>query len=116
MIEIYGIPNCDTVKKATAWLNKQHLAYTFHDYKKEGITKQKLLQWCDRFGWENVLNKTGTTFKKLSKEEQAFIHTKKRAIAFLEKNTSAIKRPIVEKDEFLLIRFDEKMYAEALLT
>jgi arsenate reductase len=113
---VYGIPNCNTVKKSLDWLKANHINFEFHDFKKKGITAEKLNEWCDVFGWETVLNRKGLTWKKLSKEEQIEINTQARAIKYLQENTSAIKRPIIEKNSHaILISFDENAYAETLV-
>lgn len=110
---LFGIPNCNTVKKAQAWLKKHNIDYQFHNFKKSGIDELKLNQWCGVFGWEKVLNKKGSTFKKLSSAEQQAINSQESAIEFLKLNTSAIKRPILEKDGVaVLISFDEEQYAQ----
>jgi len=112
---VYGIPNCNTVKKSIDWLKANQIDYEFHDFKKKGITAQKLNEWCEVFGWETVLNRKGLTWKKLSKEEQSAIDNQEKAIAYLIENTSAIKRPILEKNgQAILISFDENRYAETL--
>lgn len=112
---VYGIPNCNTVKKSIDWLKANQIDYEFHDFKKKGITAQKLNEWCEVFGWETVLNRKGLTWKKLSKEEQSAINIQEKAIAYLIENTSAIKRPILEKNgQAILISFDENHYAETL--
>lgn len=112
---VYGIPNCNTVKKSLDWLKANKIDYEFHDFKKKGISKEKLDSWCNIFGWETVLNRKGLTWKKLSKEEQQVIDNQAKAIDYLVNNTSAIKRPIIEKDgEAILISFDENLYAETL--
>ena len=110
---LFGIPNCNTVKKAKDWLTKNNIDYQFHDFKKSGIDELKLNQWCAVFGWEKVLNKKGTTFKKLSSEEQAAINSQELAVEFMKVKTSAIKRPILEKDgAAVLISFDEEQYTQ----
>ena len=93
---VYGIPNCNTVKKAIDWLKENKVDYEFHDFKKKGVTATKLKEWFDVFGWEKVINRNGLTFKKLTKEQQSLINTEETAIPYLMENTSAIKRPIVE--------------------
>jgi arsenate reductase len=111
MMIIYGIPNCNTVKKALTWLSDKGYSYEFHDFKKKGITAEKLDEWCNAFGWENVLNKKGTTWKKLSLEEQQAVTSQDAAIAVLLKHTSAIKRPVVEqKGRAILLGFNEDQY------
>jgi arsenate reductase len=112
---VYGIPNCNTVKKAQDWLKANQQDFEFHDFKKKGITAEKLTEWFNTFGWEKVINKNGLTFKKLSKEEQAEINSADKAIVFLMQNTSAIKRPIVEQNgKAILIGFAEDSYKEKL--
>ena len=98
MIHFYGIPNCDTVKKARKWLDSEGLDYTFHDYKKEGADASDLARWADRVGWEVLLNRRGTTFRKLSDEDKADIDREK-AIALMAEHPSMIKRPVVETDD-----------------
>jgi arsenate reductase (glutaredoxin) len=115
MIKVYGIPNCNTVKKAIDWLNQNKLSYEFHDYKKKGVTKDKLQEWSKHFGWENILNKKGTTWAKLTDEQKEEINSEKKVIDYLTENTSAIKRPIIEASGQYLIRFDEQQYADVLL-
>jgi arsenate reductase len=109
---LYGIPNCNTVKKARTWLNENDMNTEFHDFKKKGITAEKLQEWCDTFGWEKVLNKQGTTWKKQSPEEQQAVVDKESATAFLLKHTSAIKRPVLEIDgKAVSIGFNETDYS-----
>ena len=115
MLKVYGIPNCNTVKKALDWLKQNNLQYEFHDYKKKGITKDKLLEWSAYFGWQNILNTKGTTWAQLSEEEKQKINTEKKAIAYLTENTSAIKRPIIEAGGKYLVRFNEEEYKTTLL-
>lgn len=112
---VYGIPNCNTVKKSLDWLKENKIDFEFHDFKKKGITVEKLNEWCKVFGWETVLNRKGLTWKKLSKEEQVNINNQEKAIAYLIDNTSSIKRPVIEKDgQPVLISFDESLYAKTL--
>jgi len=112
---VYGIPNCNTVKKALDWLKENQIAYEFHDFKKKGISAEKLSDWSGKFGWETVLNRKGLTWKKLSKEEQTAVQDQAAAIQYLINNTSAIKRPIIEKDgQAILIGFDADNYAQTL--
>ncbi len=114
MAEVYGISNCNTVKKARNWLQENHVPYTFHDFKKEGVTVKKLQEWCKVFGWQNLVNKAGTTWKKLSEEEKEGITNQSAAIKLMMTNTSIIRRPVIEADGSCLIRFDEEEYAEKL--
>lgn len=105
-ITLYGIPNCDTVRKARTWLDGHGVAYTFHDYKKAGITAEKLGRWCEAAGWETILNRAGTTFRKLPDAAKSHLD-RTRAIALMLEQPSMIKRPIVEHDGGLLIGFEE---------
>ncbi|MGY3053567.1 arsenate reductase [Pedobacter sp. UYEF25] len=110
---LFGIPNCNSVKKAKHFLNENNIEYQFHDFKKNGIDVLKLNQWCNVFGWEKVLNRKGTTVKRLSAEEQALINNQEQAVEFMKVMTSAIKRPILEKDgAAVLISFDEEQYRQ----
>lgn len=105
-ITVYGIPNCDTVKKARTWLDARGVAYTFHDYKKAGADPEKLTAWVKAAGWEKVLNRAGTTFRKLADADKDGLDADK-AVRIMAANTSAIKRPIVEYPGGLLIGFKE---------
>lgn len=113
VIEVYGIPNCDTVKKARAWLVAKGLAYTFHDYKKEGAAPERLGAWIDAAGLDKVLNRAGTTFRKLPDAEKADLD-KDHAIALMVANPSTIKRPVVEHPGGVLVGFKEPEWAAAL--
>jgi arsenate reductase len=112
---VYGIPNCNTVKKARTWLSDNGIEYEFHDFKKQGITAARLQEWFAVFGWEKVLNKKGTTWRKLSAGQQEQVKDESAAIAVLLENPSAIKRPVIEKDgKAILISFDEEKYSDLL--
>lgn len=110
---LYGIPNCDTVKKARTWLDVRGLAYTFHDYKKFGAETGKLAAWCNAVGWDKVLNRAGTTFKKLLEADKADLDQAK-AVAVMAANPSCIKRPIVEHPGGILVGFKEAEWAAML--
>ena len=101
-LTLYGIPNCDTVKKARDWLEARGIAYSFHDYKKAGADPERIAAWVAAAGWEVVLNRAGTTFRKLPEEDRADLDAAK-AVAVMAANPSCIKRPIVEKDGALLL-------------
>ena len=103
-VTFYGIPNCDTVKKARVWLDGRGIAYAFHDYKKQGADPAKLAGWVERAGWEKVLNRAGTTFKKLPEGDKQDLDAA-RAVALMAANPSAIKRPVVEHPGGLLVGF-----------
>jgi len=94
-ITIYGIKNCDTMKKARAWLDKHKVDYVFHDYKTAGIERAKLEGWAKKAGWETVINRAGLTFKKLPDKDKEGV-TEKKAIALMLKQPSMIKRPVLE--------------------
>jgi Spx/MgsR family transcriptional regulator len=113
-IVVYGIPNCDTIKKALSWMKENKVAVTFHDYKKEGITKQKLLAWCKMVGWETLLNKKSATWRGLPAEQQAKVTNQTAAIQVMVENTSIIKRPVVEFGKKLLVGFDENIFNTTL--
>ncbi|MGA6117315.1 ArsC family reductase [Sphingobacterium anhuiense] len=114
MLHVYGIKNCNTVKKAINWLEEHQLHYTFHDYKKEGISENKLEEWEKEISWEKLLNKKGTTWKKLNVEEQETVTDAHTANQVLIKNTSMIKRPVIEGGKQILLGFDELEYASSL--
>jgi arsenate reductase (glutaredoxin) len=101
---LYGIPNCDTVKKARVWLEAAGRPYSFHDYKKSGVDADQLAHWCDVLGWETVLNRAGTIFRKLSDAEKVGID-RDRAIALMIAQPSLIKRPIAAYPGGLLAGF-----------
>lgn len=114
MLEVYGIKNCNTVKKALDWLSNNGIAYNFHDFKKEPATLAKLQEWQKFTPWESLVNKKGTTWKKLSTEEQATVINASAANVVLLKNNSMIKRPIIELGDNILLGFDEKIYTEKI--
>jgi arsenate reductase (glutaredoxin) len=109
---IYGIPNCDTVKKATGWLTKNKISFQFHDYKKQRIDKGKLETWCSKLTWEIVLNKKSTTWRELSKPEQEKVTTQTAAIKLMMANTSIIKRPVIEYNSKIMVGFNEEGYKQ----
>ena len=113
MIVLYGIPNCDTVKKARAWLDARGLDYAFHDYKKEGADPVRLAAWVTAKGWETLLNRRGTTFRGLPEADKADLDAAK-AVTIMQEHTSTIKRPVVECDSGLLVGFDESEWEDAL--
>jgi len=112
-VTLYGIPNCDTVKKARVWLDGAGVAYAFHDYKKQGADAGRLADWAARAGWEKVLNRAGTTFRKLPEADREGLDANK-AIAVMVANPSCIKRPIVEYPGGLLVGFKPDEWAVAL--
>ncbi|MCA1438756.1 ArsC family reductase [Ensifer sp. IC4062] len=106
---IYGIKNCDTMKKARSWLEGHGVAYRFHDYKAEGIDRAHLQRWCDEFGWETVLNRSGTTFRNLPEADKQDM-TAEKAIELMLKQPSMIKRPVLDADGKLLVGFKPELY------
>ncbi len=108
-VTLYGIPNCDTVKKARVYLHARGVGYHFHDYKKAGVDAADLNRWAKQVGWEVLLNKAGTTFKKLPDAEKTGIDEAK-AIALMLANPSMIKRPVVEGGAKLLVGFKPEIY------
>ena len=109
MITLYGIPNCDTVRKARKWLTEKNIEYRFHNFKKEGLERQILEQWVGALGWEVLLNKRGMTWRKLAEEVKADIDPHK-AIQIMLDNTSIIKRPVLDKNKALYVGFKEELY------
>ena len=113
-ITIYGIKNCDTMKKARAWLDKAGVDYAFHDYKSAGIEKEKLEKWAKKAGWETLLNRAGTTFKKLPDKDKEGL-SEAKAIKLMLAQPSMIKRPVLELGGGkLLVGFKPEAYAAAV--
>jgi Spx/MgsR family transcriptional regulator len=112
---VYGIPNCDTVKKARAWLTDQGIAYAFHDFKKQGVPAEKLPAWMQAVGWEKLLNRQGTTWRKLDPAVQARAQDAASAAALMVEHASVIKRPVVEwGDGAVTVGFDADAWNERL--
>ena len=109
MTTIYGIKACDTMKKARTWLDEHGVKYQFHDYKVSGIDREHLEAWCKKAGWETILNRAGTTFRKLSDDQKADLNERK-AIALMLEQPSMIKRPVLEKGARLLVGFKPAEY------
>ena len=115
-ITVYGIKNCDTMKKARAWLDKHGVDYAFHDYKSAGIDEDRLARWAKKAGWETLLNRAGLTFKKLPDKDKEGL-TEKKAIALMLKQPSMIKRPVLELGGGkLLVGFKPDDYGAAFAT
>ncbi|MBD1550466.1 ArsC family reductase [Pseudomonas typographi] len=110
---LYGIKACDTMKKARTWLDEHRVAYSFHDYKTQGIAREHLQRWCQEHGWETVLNRAGTTFRKLDDAAKADLDQAK-AIELMLAQPSMIKRPVLDLGERTLIGFKPDRYAAAL--
>ena len=111
-ITLYGIPNCDSIKTARTWLEARNIAYNFHDYKKAGADAARLATWCDAKGWDVILNRAGTTFKKLPEADKADLNQAK-AIALMLAQPSMIKRPVVETGTHILVGFKPELYEKA---
>lgn len=109
---LYGIPNCDTVKKARVWLDQNGVAYAFHDYKKAGIERARLEQWVAAHGWETVLNRAGTTFRALPPEARADLDAD-RAIGLMLAQPSMIKRPVLDLGDRTVVGFKPEIYEAA---
>jgi arsenate reductase len=110
---IYGIRNCDTMKKARAWLDAHGVDYRFHDYKQDGIDKARLDRWAGKIGWETLLNRAGTTFRKLPEADKADLD-ERRAIALMLTQPSMIKRPVLEQGGKLLVGFKPEVYLKEI--
>lgn len=113
MVAIYGIPACDTVKRARVWLDERGVRYTFHNYKKEGIDEAQLKGWVDELGWEAVLNRAGTTFKKLDDADKADLDAEK-AVRLMLAQPSMIKRPMLDMGDRRIAGFKSDIYEAAL--
>lgn len=111
MITLYGIRNCDTVKKTRAWLEERSIAYTFHDFRKDGLNPVWLRSWVDEFGWEALLNKRGTTWRKLPEETREQMN-ETLALAVMEAEPAIIKRPLLETETRRVIGFAPDAYRE----
>ena len=112
-IVMYGIKNCDTIKKAKKWLLENHHEFHFHDHRIDGLQKEQLIEWCYTLGWENVLNKRGTTYRQLSDLEKSSL-TETNVIALLVQHPAMIKRPILDVDGELILGFKAELYAEKI--
>jgi Spx/MgsR family transcriptional regulator len=112
---VYGIPNCDTIKKTKDWLTENKIPFEFHDYKKSGISKTTLENWCKLVNWEVLVNKKGTTWKQLSPVEQGKIINKTAAIKLMQEHTSLIKRPVIElSNGTIVVGYDEEKFKTQL--
>jgi arsenate reductase len=111
---LYGIRNCDTVRKARSWLDSHGVPYAFHDYKTAGIDADRLRSWSARLGWERLLNRSGTTFRKLDDADRQDLDEAK-AIALMVAQPSLIRRPVIEAGDDILVGFDADRYAQVLL-
>ena len=110
---LYGIKNCDTMKKARTWLDAHGVRYEFHDYKAAGIDAAALARWCAAVGWETLLNRNGTTFRKLPEARKTDL-TERKAVALMLEQPSMIKRPVLEMGRRILVGFKPESYAQAV--
>lgn len=115
-MDIYGIKNCNTVKKALDWLQSNHIDFTFHDFKKESVSAEKLQEWSDKVGYEKLLNKQGLTWKQLDAEIKSKITNENEALQICMDKNSIIKRPVLEFEGKIVLGFDEKEYAMLFLS
>lgn len=114
-MKIYGIPNCNTVKKALDWLKKHQIEIEFHNFKKSGVELDKLDEWSEIVGWETLINKKGTTWKMLDPSFQKTITSKDAALKLMQEKPSVIKRPLLEFSKgIIILGFDESKYAELI--
>jgi len=113
MLTLYGIPNCNTMKKARTWLDEHQLEYSFHDYKKAGIDQATLERWVEQLGWEPLVNRRGTTWRKLPEEQREAIN-QELALQLMQDNPSLIKRPVLDTGSQLLVGFDMDQWEQQL--
>lgn len=111
-ITVYGIPNCDTIKKTLDWYKKKNIPVEFHDYKKLGIKKEKLSHWCKEVGWEVLLNKKSTTWRSLSPADQRMVINENVAIKLMIEFPSIIKRPVIEMNDKIMVGFNETYFTK----
>ena len=114
-MKVYGITNCNTVKKALDWLKANHVNYEFQDFKKLGVAPEKLQEWNDKAGYEKFLNKQGLTWKQLDPEVKESVKSSTDALKLLQQKTSMIKRPVIEDGNFLFFGIDEEVYKKHFL-
>ncbi|MBT4990085.1 MAG: ArsC family reductase [Rickettsiales bacterium] len=115
MIKIYGIKNCNSIKKTLNWFEQNNIEYTFHDYKKLGAEKETLNNFVNYFGWEIVLNRKGTSWRKLDERQKGTINNNETAIKLMIENNSIIKRPIIDYEQGFLIGYNEAELEKAFI-
>jgi arsenate reductase len=112
-MQLFGIPNCNTVKKARDWLNQHGIAYEFHDFKKNGVSQELLENWLSQYPWEKLINRAGMTWRNLSDAEKIAVIDATSAITLMQEKTSVIKRPVLVKDEKIIaLGFNETNYKQ----
>lgn len=115
-MKLYGIPNCNTVKKAREWLQNNSISYEFHDFKKQGVDANTLSTWLEQYPWEKLVNRAGMTWRNLSEAEKTAIVDNESAITLMQNKTSVIKRPVlIKNDQILALGFDETSYQKQLI-
>lgn len=107
-MKVYGIKNCDTVKRALAWLQHNNVEFEFHDFKKLGVSEAKLAEWSEKLGWETLINRKGTTWRKLDPAVQQAVSSKAEAFKLMQDKTSVIKRPVIESEKGISVGFEEE--------
>lgn len=111
MLKLFGIPNCDQVKKSQKWLKDHGIEFEFHDYKKQGITKKLLTDWCKIVGWEVLLNKRSRTWKELKEQDRSNL-TQAKAITLMQQHPILIKRPVIQSIKNIQVGFDSKIFTQ----
>lgn len=115
-MQLYGIPNCNTVKKARDWLDSHHIAYTFHDFKKQGVNPAELESWLDQIDWQTLVNRKGLTWRALTDDDKNAVQDKVSAMRLMQQKTSVIKRPILVKNQQVIaVGFDETIYRKLFM-
>jgi arsenate reductase len=114
MIQLYGIANCDLIKKTMKLFNARQVPYQFHDYKKEGISTAHLKTWCGLKGWETIFNKRSTTWKEIMNAYEGIVNNQAEAIQIMQQHTSIIKRPLVEVNGDIIVGYDEAAYQQLI--
>lgn len=115
MVKMYGIPNCDIIKKASVWLQKNNIPFELHDYKKQGVSAEKLKEWSRQKGWETIFNKRSTTWKEIMNAYEGIVNNQAEAIQIMQQHTSIIKRPVIEINNEIIVGYDETAYIDKLL-
>ena len=111
MLKVFGIPNCDQVKKSQKWLKDRGIDFEFHDFKNQGVNKKKLTEWCKKVEWERLLNKRSRTWKELSEEDRSKL-TQSKAVTLMQRHPTLIKRPVVQKGNIITVGFDDKQFTQ----
>ncbi len=111
MLKIYGIPNCDQIKKSQKWLKDRGIEFEFHDYRKQGISKKQLNNWCKAVDWELLLNKRSRTWKELKETDKADL-TQTKAVSLMQQHPTLIKRPVIQKKETIIVGFDNNTFVQ----